>query len=135
MIHRRYRHVHVFDFRARHPFRHVAWGGALIAVGVAALLKGQGLLEARDFWLVVPALVAWSGAVRLAFGRDARAVVQALVRFAVAAYLVIVIEHVGGWTFATTWPVLLIAAGAAKVVHALTWRARAKQLGVEEPTC
>jgi hypothetical protein len=135
MIHRRHRHVHVFDFRTRHPLRHVAWGGALIAVGVAALLRSQGLLDAHDFWLVVPALLAWSGALRLAFGRDARAVVQALVRWAIAAYLVIVIEHVGGWTFATTWPVLLIAAGVAKVVHALTWRARAAQLGTGEPTC
>jgi hypothetical protein len=53
--------------------------------------------------------------------------VNALLRFAVAAYLVVVIEHLGGWTFAATWPVLLIALGVAQLARALA-------RGREEPS-
>jgi hypothetical protein len=104
--------------------RHLLWGGALIAVGLAALLRNQGLFSARELWLAVPALLVWSGAVRLVHAHSLGAVARAAGRFAVAAYLVVVIEHVGGLTFAATWPVLLIALGAASVGRALFGPAR-----------
>ena len=117
--HRPHPHVHVFRLRGSRTARHVSWGSALIVIGIAHLLKGQGLISAHELWLIVPALLTLSGLARLAIGRDARAVVHAVVRLAVAAYLVVVIEQVGGWTLAATWPVLLIAVGIVNVAHAL----------------
>jgi len=61
---------------------------------------------------------------RLVAQPNVAGVARALVRFAVAGYLVVVIEHIGGWTFAATWPVLLIAVGVAQLAHALAGRRR-----------
>ena len=111
--------VHVLSVRGHRTFRRVFAGCALILLGVGYLLKGQGLITGQDLWLIAPALVALSGVVRLIALPGVISVGLAAVRFAVAAYLVVVIEHIGGWTFEATWPVLLIAVGVAKLVHAL----------------
>ena len=115
-------YVHVLGLRGHRALRRVVAGSALILVGVGYLLKGQGLITGNDLWLIAPALVALSGVVRLVARPGVASVVSALVRFAVAAYLVVVIEHIGGWTFDATWPVLLIAVGIAQLAHALYGR-------------
>jgi hypothetical protein len=48
-----------------------------------------------------------------------------VLRIAVAAYLYAVLEHLGGWTFSTTWPFLVIAAGLSSVACGLFERAPA----------
>jgi len=122
---RRYRFLPLAVVR----IHHLVVGGALLAFGVAALLESRGMLSRQELWLAFPAVVAWSGLVRLALGRSLRAFASALIRFAVAGYLVVVIEHLGGWTFASTWPVLVIAAGLGTIARAVLHRdAR------EEPT-
>ncbi len=112
-------YVHVLSLRGHRAVRRAVAGGALILLGVGYLLKDQGWVDASEMWLIAPLLVALSGAVRLVVAPGIGSLVRALLRFAVAAYLVVVIEHIGGWTFAGTWPVLLIAGGVATVTHAL----------------
>ena len=119
-----YRRPHV-RIRPRHrPGHHFSWGGMLIAAGVIVLLEHQGVLTHRELGLIAPAALAWSGLVRMVADRGLYALVAGLARIAVAAYLYVVIEQVGGWTFAATWPVLLIAVGASNVAHALLLRSR-----------
>jgi hypothetical protein len=96
-------------------------------VGVGYLLRGQGLISTDDLWLIAPLLIALSGVARLVAAPGAISAVRAALRFAVAAYLVVVIEHIGGWTFAATWPVLLIAVGIGMVAHALFIRRRREE--------
>ncbi len=115
-------YVHVLSLRGHRALRRVFAGSALILLGTGYLLKGQGLITGNDLWLIAPALIALSGVVRLVVLPGVVSVVRALVRFAVAAYLVVVIEHIGGWTFDATWPVLLIAVGVAQLAHALYGR-------------
>jgi len=103
----------------RRLLRHLAWGGALVAAGIALLLQRQGLLGEHSAWLILPGILAWSALVRLALERTASAVIRAFVRLAVAGWLVVVIEGIGGWTFESTWPVLLIAVGVGAVLRAL----------------
>jgi len=128
-LRRRHRHVHrrfldPEDYRRYHLHKHLVVGGALVAVGVAWLLQRLGVIGAEGLWLAAPAVLAWSGLVRLAFDRSALSVVRAVVRFALAAYLVVVIEDIGGLTWSATWPVLAIGAGIAIVVDALFARTR-----------
>jgi len=111
-------HVHILRWEAHRAVRRVVAGAALILLGVGSLLKGQGLISQDQLWLLLPGVVALSGVARLVAGRGVADVVRALVRLAIAAYLVVVIEHIGGWTLAATWPVLLIAAGAGMVARA-----------------
>jgi hypothetical protein len=117
---------HFFDADEwrRHRVRgHLVVGGGLVALGLAWLLRSWGVIGAEGLWLAVPAVLAWSGIVRIALDRRAASVVRALLRFALAAYLVLVIEQVGGLTWAATWPVLAIGAGIAMVAGALFTRA------------
>jgi len=94
-------HVHILRRHGYRAVRRVVAGAALILLGIGCLLKSQGLISRDELWLLLPG------------------VVSALVRCAVAAYLVVVIEHIGGWTLAATWPVLLIAVGTGMVAHAM----------------
>lgn len=120
-----HRRAHVRIWPRHRPGHHVAWGGALIAAGVIVLLEHQGLLSHHELWLIAPAALAWSGLVRLVAERSAYGLVAGIARLAVAAYLYVVIERVGGWTFAATWPVLLIAVGISTIARALPWRGHA----------
>jgi hypothetical protein len=128
--------VDVFSLQAHRLRRRLVFGGGLVIAGVTWLLEQHGVLAHDELWLIVPAVLAWSAAVRLGTRPSAPAVVGAFIRLALAAYLVTVIEHLGGWTIAQTWPVLLIGYGLAHVVGALAWRACAPAAGDagEEPT-
>ena len=112
-------YVHVLTLRGHRAVRRIVAGTALVLLGVAYLLRGQGLISTADLWLVAPLVIALSGVVRLVVEPGLGSALRAALRLAVAAYLVVVIEHIGGWTLASTWPVLLIAAGAGQIVHAL----------------
>ncbi|MBC7662228.1 MAG: hypothetical protein H7276_00285 [Caulobacter sp.] len=111
--------VHVLALRGHRAVRRVVTGGFLVLLGIGYLLRGQGLITTADLWLVAPLVVALSGVARLMLQPGVGSLLRAALRFAIAAYLVVVIEHIGGWTLSATWPVLLIAVGAAQIVHAL----------------
>ena len=111
--------VHVLHWHGHRALRRVVTGGALILLGVGWLLRGQGVITSQDLWLLLPLLVAVSGVARLVARPGLLGAVGAVLRLGVAAYLVVVIEHIGGWTLAATWPVLLIALGASQVAYAL----------------
>jgi len=119
-------YVHVLTLRGHRAVRRIVAGTALILLGVGALLRGQGLIDTADLWLVAPLVIALSGLVRLVVEPGLGSVLRAVLRLAVAGYLVVVIEHIGGWTLAATWPVLLIAVGAGQIVHAL-WNRRLRE--------
>jgi hypothetical protein len=111
--------VHVLVLRGHRAARRVVTGGLLVILGIGYLLRGQGLITTADLWLVAPLVIALSGVARLMLQPGVGSLLRAALRFAIAAYLVVVIEHIGGWTLSATWPVLLIAVGAAQIVHAL----------------
>lgn len=121
MLHysRPHQYVHVLRWEGHRMIRRVVAGSALILFGIGWLLKGQGLIGPDELWLVAPAVIALSGLVRMVAAPGAASLAGGVVRFAIAAYLVVVIEHIGGWTLAATWPVLLIAAGIAMVARAV----------------
>ena len=120
-------HVHVLRLRGHRTIRRVFTGGALILFGIGYLLKNQGLISGDDLWLIAPAVIALSGIARLIAAPGAVNVVRAVLRLAVAAYLVIVIEHIGGWTFAATWPVLLIGVGGSMLGYELLVRRSSRE--------
>ena len=120
-------HVHVFQLRGHRPLRRVFTGSALVLFGLGYLLKNQGLITGNELWLIAPAAIALSGLARLLARPGAVNVVRAVLRLAVAAYLVVVIEHIGGWTLAATWPVLLIGVGGSMLGYELLLRRRADE--------
>jgi len=119
-------HARAMTWHGYRAMRRLIVGGALILLGIGTLLKGQGLVSANDLWLIAPAAIALSGVARLLARPGILNAVHAVLHLAIAAYLVVVIEHVGGWTFAATWPVLLIAVGTGTIAKALFGHRRAK---------
>ena len=119
-------HSHAATWHGYRALRRLIAGGALILLGVGTLLKGQGLVSANDLWLVVPLVIALSGVARLIAWPGIFNAMHAVMHLAIAVYLVVVIEHLGGWTFAASWPVLLIAAGVVMVARALFGRRRSR---------
>ena len=115
-------YVHVLRLHGHRTLRRMVTGSALILLGIGYLLREQGLISGNDLWLIAPFAIALSGAARLVASPGVISAVRAVLRLAIAAYLVVVIEHIGGWTFATTWPVLLIALGVGMVAHAMFGR-------------
>ena len=111
--------VHVLRLRGHRAVRRVVTGGALVLLGIGTLLRGQGLVSSADLWLIAPLLITLSGVMRLVTQPGLASTLRAILRFGVAAYLVVVIEHIGGWTLAATWPVLLIALGIGQIAYAL----------------
>ena len=114
--------VHVLALRGHRAARRVVVGSFLVLLGIGQLLRGQGLISSAELWLVAPLAIAVSGIVRLVLQPGLPGLLQAALRFAVATYLVVVIEHIGGWTFHATWPVLLIAVGASQILRAVFGR-------------
>ena len=123
----RYRHFgHGRDHELGDPghrlYRHVVWGGTWIAIGVAYLLQGPALFESHVILALGAALLAASGVAMIAIGRSTVAVVRGAVRIALAGWLYANLTHLWGWTFATTWPWALMAAGAAILARGLLER-------------
>jgi hypothetical protein len=112
-------HVHIVRWQAFRAVRRITFGAALILLGVASLLRSQGLISRDELWLVLPGVIVLSGLVRMVASPGVASLLGALVRLGIAAYLVVVIEHIGGWTLAATWPVLLIAVGTVTVARGL----------------
>ena len=100
--------------------QHISWGGALIGVGALALHQG-GIVKA-DLPLLIAALLAWSGAVRIAVVRDAWALIDGLALIAAAAYVWAVSQQLVGWSWRESWPWLVIAGGAVMLARGLVER-------------
>ena len=100
--------------------QHIGWGGTLIGVGALALNQG-GIVRA-DWPLVIAALLAWSGLVRIAVVRDAWALIHGLAFIAAAAYVWAVAQQLVGWSRRESWPWLVIAGGAVMLVRGLVER-------------
>lgn len=98
----------------------VTWGGALIVIGVAWLLQGSDWFLPPGLWRdALPALFAWAGLVSLALDHTARGLVRGVQQLAIAGWLYVVLNRIGGYSWWDTWPVLLVIAGLSIVARAL----------------
>lgn len=115
-------HVHVLRLRGNRAIRRVVAGTALILFGSAWMLRNQGLITGEQLWLVGPVALALGGLAHIAFARHALGRVRGAMALLLAAYFALVIEHVGGLDFATSWPVMLILLGLASIARAVFGR-------------
>lgn len=117
--HRPHPHVHVLRYRGSRAIRRMVAGTAMILFGAGWLLRNQGLVSTEDLWLIGPSVIFVGGLLRLGYSRGAADMVRGVMALVLAAYFFVVIKHIGGLTFATTWPVLLIALGLASIARAV----------------
>jgi hypothetical protein len=91
------------------------FGVALIAVGSLFLLNRLGIVPLGEPWYLLPAVVAILGVARIVFAQRTRHVLNGLFAIGLAGWAYVCMQQLWGWTFATTWPIILIALGVKAV--------------------
>ena len=97
----------------------VFWGLALIIVGGIFLVDRLGLADMENIWNFWPAFIALHGAVAMMFAGNLAQAIDGLFSIAVAFWIYACLEHLWGWTFLATWPVVVIAGGVVMVARGL----------------
>ncbi|MFZ6658385.1 LiaF transmembrane domain-containing protein [Undibacterium sp. TJN19] len=103
----------------RYSKGNVFFGLALIVAGSVFLMDHLGLLNAIDYWFLLPALIALSGLVDIISPRKPKHIAKGCFNMVIAFWLYVSIEHLWGWNFYTSWPLLLIAFGIQHIVAGL----------------
>jgi hypothetical protein len=100
----------------------IFWGLLFIAAGTILLLQRLGISDfewtMRRFW---PVIVIVIGAPKLFHSKT---VWSALWIVAVGVWLQMVTLHISGFTYASSWPLLLILLGAGMIVRTIAGSAR-----------
>lgn len=115
------RHHHPHELRAHYPDnprRRLLWGMAWVAVGTVFLLDRLAVLELTQYvgaqarwWHYLPLLVALGGVISVVSAQSARQVLKGLVEVAIGIWVFACLEHLWVFTFANSWPIVLIAFG------------------------
>ncbi len=100
-----------YDYDAR---KHLVWGVTLIAVGFIFLCDRLDIIDmdVRAIWHLWPVVIAVYGVSDIVFARRPAHVLKGFFNIALAFWLYACLEHLWGWTFSSTWPMILIAYGA-----------------------
>jgi len=123
------RHAWRFEFgdapqrrRRRELRRTLFWGLTLISAGAILFAAHNGVVDEDRLWRFWPALFALHGALTIAFATQLSHVLGGLFSIALGFWIYACLEHLWGWTFVATWPMVLIAAGAVMLVRGLLHR-------------
>ncbi|MBI3283822.1 MAG: hypothetical protein HYZ65_03075 [Burkholderiales bacterium] len=99
--------------------KHLVWGVMLIAAGCVFLLDRINLLDALDWWYLFPAMIALHGLIDIVSSRQAEHIAKGCFNLVLAFWLYASLEQLWGWTFRSSWPLLLIAFGLKNIVAGL----------------
>ncbi len=95
-------------------------GLILIVMGILFILVRTGSIEAQSISHYWPLLLTLLGVQQLIFSQHIQRKWNGVFRIILSLWLFACLEHVWGWTFSVTWPMILIAFGLCKIGCALT---------------
>ncbi len=90
-------------------------GTGLILLGVLLLFEHTGYIEGRDVNHYWPLLISLIGLNKLLFSRFSDRKLKGCWQIFLGFWLFACLEHLWGWTFAVTWPMILIALGLSYI--------------------
>ncbi|MCH8619813.1 DUF5668 domain-containing protein [Undibacterium sp. TS12] len=102
-----------------HSKGNLFFGLTLIVAGCIFLMDHMGLIEAFEYWFLLPVMIALSGLVDIISPRKPEHIAKGFFNLVFAFWLYVSIEQVWGWNFRTSWPLLLIAFGVQHLVGGL----------------
>ena len=102
--------------------RHGFGGVVLIVIGCALLADRMSLVDGQLVWHFWPVLVGLVGLGRLVGGNQPADAIWGALTMLFAFWLYACLEHLWGWSFRTTWPLVLIGFGLARVLEGLFWQ-------------
>ncbi|MFZ6722455.1 LiaF transmembrane domain-containing protein [Undibacterium sp. Ji49W] len=95
------------------------FGLTLIVAGCVFLMDHMDMLNAMDYWFLLPAMIAVSGLVDIISPGKPQHIAKGCFNLVFAFWLYVSIEHMWGWSFRTSWPLLLIAFGLQHFIGGL----------------
>ncbi|MDT9000760.1 DUF5668 domain-containing protein [Paucibacter sp. APW11] len=107
------------ELRTRHRHSHISTGLFLIGLGCLFLAERQGYLDREQLINLWPGLLTLVGLSQMIGARHAGEVFRGAFLVFVSGWLYVCIQHLWGLNFYNSWPLLLIAAGVAKVLGGL----------------
>ncbi|MCU6434380.1 DUF5668 domain-containing protein [Undibacterium sp. Jales W-56] len=114
----------VSDARKERQRESVLWGIVLIAVGCIFLLEQWGFVDLRPYigekirwWYCWPLLIALIGLVKALSATVFEQMIKGTMQVIIGLWLYVCLTELWGWTFRTSWPVILIAFGAATLIR------------------
>ncbi|MFZ6843551.1 LiaI-LiaF-like domain-containing protein [Undibacterium sp. RuTC16W] len=114
------------DARNEKQREYIVWGIALIAVGSLFFLERLGLLDLRPYigdkirwWYCWPLLVALVGVVKMLSASTFEQVMKGTTQVIIGLWLYVCLTELWGWTFRTSWPIILIAFGASTLISGI----------------
>ncbi|MBV1776135.1 hypothetical protein KSF73_10475 [Burkholderiaceae bacterium DAT-1] len=112
--------VHVCGRRKRNrPARRFIFGGMLVVIGAAMLTGGFGFMAMPNLWNMWPLLFVASGLYKIVEADYPAHYIKGVATIGLGAWLYACVNHVAGWTFQTTWPVVLIIIGGSMLLRGL----------------
>lgn len=97
--------------------KNLTFGLVMILVGSIFLLDRMDYLDVSELWHYWPALIALSGAIKILSAKHLSHIIHGCVEIFIAFWLYASIEHLWGWSFYTSWPILLIAIGISTIAR------------------
>ena len=112
---------HIAAASARNA-KNLIFGLSLVAVGFLFLLNGwdsfTDLLYLK-WWFYVAGYIALTGIIDILIGRTPKLIAKGCFHLIIAFWIFASMEHLWGWTFRTSWPLILIAVGVQGIVSGL----------------
>src|ERR1700678_3401739 len=106
----------------RHARKRILWGLILVCAGCIFLLDRMDVLDMAEFWRFWPIVILLSGLVDVLAATTWKHIAEGLNQAVGGIWLFACFEHVWGFTFGNSWPVLLIGFGVTVMVGALSKR-------------
>ncbi|MFZ6681453.1 LiaI-LiaF-like domain-containing protein [Undibacterium sp. Tian12W] len=103
----------------RHSKGNLFFGLTLIVAGSVFLMDRLDVIQALDYWFLLPAMIAIGGLVDIISPGKPEHIAKGCFSLVFALWLYVSIEHLWGWSFRTSWPLLLIAFGIQHLVGGL----------------
>ena len=113
------RHCEHHDAGPHRAGNNLIWGLTLIGVGSIFLLDRMNIIEVDIGWHFWPLLLALFGLNRIINAGKASHLIKGCFEIFLAFWVYACLERLWGWSFGSSWPVLLIAFGLATIAGGL----------------
>lgn len=107
--------------------RQMLWGLTLIALGALFFADRTGAVDIGPvwhYWQYWPLAVVFAGMVDLVAASGLREVVDAVLVMALGSWMFACLQGLWGWSFASTWPILLVAFGVGMIAKGMDGTSR-----------
>lgn len=111
-------------YPARHERKYVLWGLTLIAAGLIFLADRLDWIELGPVWTYWPVIFVIIGLIDCASARSMKQIADGLFWVLLGAWIYVCKEHLWGWSFGKTWPIILVAVGASMIIDGLDKKRR-----------